>query len=144
MTKKLNLAFGPGVVVRSVVFRENRWLVSADGAGVRSCPECGGASTSRHSRHVRRLQDLPIQGVPVVLELRLGRWRCLNERCATKDFRRKTDDGFSLCTKNAARQRPREIVRPRRGRQDKREVAGATGDASQRQCDSAAAQTSCI
>ena len=60
----------------------------------------------------------------------------------TKDFRRKTDDGFSLCTKNAARCRPREVVRPRRWRQDNREVAGASGVTSQRQCDFAAAQTS--
>jgi hypothetical protein len=29
-------------------------------------------STSRHSWHVRRLQDLPIQGVPAALELRSG------------------------------------------------------------------------
>lgn len=86
MTKKLNLAFGPEVVVRSVVFQENRWLVSADGAGIRSCPECGGASTSRHSWHFRHLQDLPIQGVTVVLKSRVGRWRCLNERCARKTF----------------------------------------------------------
>ncbi len=86
MTKKANFAFGPGVVVRGVVFRENRWFVWTDGAGARSCPECGGASASRHSWHVRRLQDLPIQGAPVVLELRSGRWRCLNERCARKTF----------------------------------------------------------
>ncbi|AZG78826.1 ISL3 family transposase [Methylocystis rosea] len=86
MTKKANFAFGPGVVVRGVVFRENRWFVWADGAGARSCPECGGASASRHSWHVRRLHDLPIQGAPVVLELRSGRWRCLNERCARKTF----------------------------------------------------------
>jgi hypothetical protein len=39
-----------------------------------------------------------------------------------KDVRRTTDDGFSLCAKNSARQRPREIIRSRRWRQDKREL----------------------
>ncbi|MGJ0531902.1 transposase family protein [Methylocystis sp.] len=99
MTKKANLAFGPGVVVRSVVFRENQWFVSADGAGVRSCPECGGASASRHSWHFRRLQDLPIQGAPVVLELRLGRWRCLNEGCARKTFVERLATAFPFARK---------------------------------------------
>ena len=108
MTKKLNLAFGPGVVVRSVVFRENRWLVSADGAGVRSCPECGGASTSRHSWHARRLQDLPIQGVPVVLELRLGRWRCVNESCARKTFVERLTTAFPFARKT---QRVTDLMR---------------------------------
>lgn len=83
---KTKLAFEPGAALSSAVFRENRWFVSADGAGARSCPECGEASASRHSWHLRRLQDLPIQGTPVVLELRLGRWRCLNEGCARKTF----------------------------------------------------------
>ena len=99
MTNKLNLAFGPGVVVRRVVSRENRWFVSADGAGVRSCSNCGTASTSRHSWHVRRLQDLPIQGVPVVLELRLGRWRCLNEGCARKTFVERLTTAFPFARK---------------------------------------------
>ena len=44
----------------------------------------------------------------------------LEREMRAKDFRRKTVDGFSLCTKNAARYRPREVVRTRRWRQDKR------------------------
>ena len=78
------MAFGPGVIVRSVAFRENHWFVSAEEAGRRSCPKCGQLSSSRHSWRVRRLQDLPIQGTPVVVELRLGRWRCRNEQCPRK------------------------------------------------------------
>jgi transposase len=96
------------VVVRSVVSRESRWLVSADGARVRSCPDCGGASTSRHSWHVRRLQDLLIQGVPVVLELCLGRWRCLNERCARKTFVERLTTAFPFARKTL---RVTELVR---------------------------------
>jgi hypothetical protein len=95
MIKKTNLAFGPGIVVRGVVFRE-RWFVSADGAGARSCPDCAGASVSPHRWHVRRLQDRPIQGAPVVLELRLGRWRCLNEACERKTFVERVTTAFPL------------------------------------------------
>jgi transposase len=108
MTKKTNLAFGQGVVVRSVVFRENRWSVSADGAGARSCPACGGSSASRHSWHVHRLHDLPIQGVPVVLELRLGRWRCLNERCARETFVERLTTALPFARKT---QRVTDLVR---------------------------------
>lgn len=108
MTKKTNLDFGPGVVVRSVVFRENRWFVSADGAGARSCPECREESASRHSWHVRRLQDLPIQGTSVVLELRLGRWRCLNDGCQRKTFVERITTAFPFARKT---QRVSNLVR---------------------------------
>ena len=94
--------------MRGVVFRENRWFVSADGAGERSCPVCGGASASRHSWHVRWLQDLQIQGAPVFLELRLGRWRCLNERCARKTFVERLTTAFPFARKT---QRVTDLVR---------------------------------
>jgi transposase len=86
MTKTTKLAFGPGIAVQSVVFRGNRWVVSAEGKGSRSCPGCGEASKSRHSWQMRRLQELPIQGIPATLEIRSGRWRCRNEQCARKTF----------------------------------------------------------
>jgi transposase len=66
--------------------RRGRWVLSARAAGERSCPVCGELSTSRHDWHHRRLQDLPVQGTPLLLDLRLGRWRCLNERCSRKTF----------------------------------------------------------
>ena len=86
MRKIAKLVFGPGVQVDGVKFQDNRWLVSAFGSGTRSCPCCGASSTSRYSWHVRQLQDLPIQGVPVTLKLQVGRWRCRNEQCARKTF----------------------------------------------------------
>jgi len=86
MTKTTKLAFGPGIVVQGVVFRGNRWVVSAEGKGSRLCPGCGDASGSRHSLQMRRLQELPIQGVPATLELRSGLWKCRNEECSRKTF----------------------------------------------------------
>ena len=46
MTKTTKLAFGPGIIVQGVAFRGNRWVVSAEGKGSRSCPGCGEASGS--------------------------------------------------------------------------------------------------
>jgi hypothetical protein len=86
MTKTMKLAFGPGIIVQGVAFRGNRWVVSAEGKGSRLCRGCGEASRSRHSWQMRRLQELPIQGVPATLEIRSGRWRCRNEQCARKTF----------------------------------------------------------
>ena len=86
MRKTTKLAFGPGLIVQGVAFRGNSWVVSAEGKGTRSCPGCGEASRSPHSWRVRRLQELPIQGVPATLEIRSGRWKCRNEQCARKTF----------------------------------------------------------
>ena len=66
--------------------RVGRWVVAAEGNGERSCPDCGETSSSQHSWHVRRLQDLPIQGVRTLVELRSGRWKCRNELCSRKTF----------------------------------------------------------
>jgi transposase len=86
MTKTAKLALGSGIVVHSVAFCDGRWVVAAEGSGRRLCPDCGEASGSRHSWHVRRLQDLPIQGVATMVELRSGRWRCRNAVCSRKTF----------------------------------------------------------
>jgi hypothetical protein len=86
MRKKIKLSLGPGIDVEEIDLRDGRWVLSARAAGERSCPVCGDVSTSRHHWHHRRLQDLPFQGTRLVLGLRLGRWRCLNEQCSRKTF----------------------------------------------------------
>ncbi len=86
MRKKIKLAFGPGIAVEEIKARDGGWVLSARAVGERSCPGCGEHSTSRHDWHKRRLQDLPVHGAPLVLDLRLGRWRCLNDRCSRKTF----------------------------------------------------------
>ncbi len=106
MTKTTKLAFGPGIIVQGVAFRGNRWVVSAEGKGSRSCPGCREASGSRHRRQIRRLQELPIQGVPATLEIRSGRWRCRNEQYARKTF------ALAIALPSARKtQRVRELVR---------------------------------
>jgi zinc-finger of transposase IS204/IS1001/IS1096/IS1165 len=51
-------------------------LVRAEGRTRSECPSCRTQSTARHSRYWRQLQDLPVQGKRVELQLRLSRWRC--------------------------------------------------------------------
>ena len=65
---------------------EQGWGVDAAGDSSAVCPICFTRSRSRHSRYHRKLQDLPVQGSPVMLDLRVGRWRCGNGRCARKIF----------------------------------------------------------
>ena len=62
------------------------WGVEAVGASSAVCPTCFTRSRSRHSRYHRKLQDLPVQGSPVMLDLQVGRWRCGNGRCVRKIF----------------------------------------------------------
>jgi transposase len=78
--------FRPEIQVETFKFQDDCWVVSASGAGTPLCPACGKTSSSRHSWHNRQLQDLPAQGAPVVLKLRLGRWRCHNNQCIRKTF----------------------------------------------------------
>jgi transposase len=69
--------------------------VHQDGAGivilVRSkgkpcCPACAGSVVTYHSRYQRRIRDLPWQGRPVRLHLRVRRFRCRNQQCPQKIF----------------------------------------------------------
>jgi len=50
------------------------------------CPLCGECSHSCHSCHLRRLHDLPWQGVFVQLWATVGRFRCRNPSCPRKIF----------------------------------------------------------
>jgi transposase len=50
------------------------------------CPGCGTQSKSRHSAYSRTLRDLSAQGAPVIINVRLARWRCRNQRCDRRIF----------------------------------------------------------
>jgi hypothetical protein len=62
------------------------WTVSLDSQGDADCPICGTRSSSRHGSYIRSLQDLPAQGMPVLIQARVTRWRCLNDRCERRTF----------------------------------------------------------
>ena len=114
MAKKAKLAFGLGVVVCGVVFREYHWFVSAEKAGARSCPECEEVSASRHG--TSGAYGI-FQSSVHLLFLSYAREVAMPQRAMrAKGLRRKTVGRLSLCAKNAARQRILAAIRPCRRR----------------------------
>jgi hypothetical protein len=63
-----------------------QWSITAAGSGHGACPVCGLPSSSRHSSYFRRLQDLPLQGAAVTVDVKVARLRCRNQRCARQIF----------------------------------------------------------
>jgi hypothetical protein len=54
------------------------------------------------------LQDLPIQGTPVILRVQVGRWRCRNAGCERRVF---TERPFNVCAPHARQtKRSDEII----------------------------------
>jgi transposase len=51
-----------------------------------SCPACGSSSRKLHSRYVRRLADLPWDGVSVIIRLQTRRFFCVEPGCRRKVF----------------------------------------------------------
>ena len=45
------------------------------------CPACGKRSARVHSRYTRTLSDLPWQGIPVTVRLRVRRFFCEQANC---------------------------------------------------------------
>ena len=50
------------------------------------CPYCGRPSKRMHSRYLRKLQDLPIQGKKVRLIIENKKYFCNNKDCGHKTF----------------------------------------------------------
>lgn len=54
--------------------------------GESCCPKCGGPTWRVHSRYKRQLADLPWEGIPVQIELRVRRFFCTREDCGQRIF----------------------------------------------------------
>ncbi len=50
------------------------------------CPACNQASGRVHSRYKRQIADLPWEGIPVRIELRVRRFFCATNDCAQRIF----------------------------------------------------------
>ena len=80
------VAFGPNIRVVSAERSAEGWLVVASGHGHGPCPSCGRQSSARHSTYWRTLRDLPLQGRPLMVRLRLARLRCREPTCDQQIF----------------------------------------------------------
>src|SRR5215212_3553516 len=56
-------------------------LVARTSSRVARCPACGTRSARVHSRYTRTLADLPWQGIPVTVRLRVRRLFCDHKAC---------------------------------------------------------------
>jgi len=74
------------LVLESIEQSDDNFLLAVHVEQVPSCPECGRPSHSRHSSYLRRLQDLPWQGLTVQILLRVRRFRCRNHDCPRQVF----------------------------------------------------------
>ncbi|WP_327435368.1 transposase family protein [Streptomyces sp. NBC_01236] len=50
------------------------------------CPICGVVSWRVHGRYVRQLADAPVSGAPLVIELVVRRFKCLNPKGPATTF----------------------------------------------------------
>jgi transposase len=66
----------PLLTLTTVERSDAGWTVTARGPDQAKCPRCCHVSTSRHSRYVRTLKDLPAVGAAVSLRVQVTRWRC--------------------------------------------------------------------
>lgn len=82
-----------GLIVESTAEEEGVIVVSARaGATCRACPLCG-RSSSRHSRYVRTVADLPCAGSQVELRLVARRLVCDAPLCRRRIFAERFEDG---------------------------------------------------
>ena len=86
MERKSIWSLGQGIRTLDAKQLGSQWLISAAAVGSGVCPDCGKRSKRRYGWHERHLQDLPAQGAPVTVKLRLQRWQCRNEACTRKTF----------------------------------------------------------
>ena len=73
------------------------------------CPYCGHSSCQVHSRKVRTLKDLPMQGKKVKILLEQKKYFCKNEGCTKKTFAERFNFFAPKATKTNRLQR--EILR---------------------------------
>jgi hypothetical protein len=86
MRRRREWAPGLGVEVSGLERIEGGWAVSATMNDYGRCPACDTRSSRRHGWYIRRLQDMPAQGVAVGVRLKLARWKCTNPDCARRTF----------------------------------------------------------
>jgi transposase len=76
------------LVIEDVLDREDMIVVRAlTAGGAVPCPRCGGLTSLVHGYYVRTLADVPADGRPVVVHVRVRRMRCPDLDCPVQTFR---------------------------------------------------------
>jgi hypothetical protein len=96
------------LTLRRVFKTEQAWIMEAEGQDSAVCPFVRLSWLPIHFTLARSLQDLPIQGTPVLIRLRVSRWHCRNAGCARRIF---TERPFKVCAPHARQtKRTDEII----------------------------------
>lgn len=67
------------------------------------CPKCGNTLEKLHATHHRKVQDLPILGKRVRLDIRVHDFQCLNDKCDVGAFSETFDDFLSYYSRMTER-----------------------------------------
>ena len=87
MSKHILPLIPPGLAVERVVPSADQiTIVTTPRAATSACPGCGQTSARVHAHYQRRLHDLPWQGRPAMLLVRVRRFRCGNPICPRQTF----------------------------------------------------------
>lgn len=87
MLKRLLPLIPAGLLVQQILpSPDHLTIVATARQKTAACPDCATLSCRVHSRYARRLGDLPWQGRPVTLRVRVRRFRCLNPACLRRTF----------------------------------------------------------
>src|SRR5690349_16534082 len=75
------------LTLRRAFHTDQGWVVEADGQDCAPCARVANTFPARATAATgAALRDLPVQGTPVSLRLRRGRWRCRNPECQRRIF----------------------------------------------------------
>jgi transposase len=87
LSKRILPLIPPGLAVEQVVPTSDRiTIVATARTTTADCPVCGQTSSRVHASYQRRLQDLPWQGRPATLLVRVHRFVCSNPACPRRTF----------------------------------------------------------
>lgn len=104
MRTKSKWSPGPRVSVLGISLESSgNWVVSAVAEPVGICPDCRTRSRHRHGWCKRTLQDLPVQGQVVRIQLALNRWRCEHQECRRRTFTDRLPEIASPYSRRTAR-----------------------------------------
>lgn len=89
ITNSLSLdQFYPQNLLIESVFSENNeiHIIMRSQTKKCNCPKCMTESSSLHATHHRKVQDLPIYGKRVILDINLYEFNCVNPECSATSF----------------------------------------------------------
>jgi transposase len=87
LSKRLLPLIPAGLLVQQILpSPDHLTIVATARQKTAACPDCAALSCRVHSRYHRTLGDLPWQGRPVTLRVRVRRFRCLNPSCLRRTF----------------------------------------------------------